>query len=338
MSTEPTGLKEVKRESRIKRLAQQFTQFIIVVLIAAAVVAALMGEFVDAGAIIAIVLLNGLIGFLQEEKAERVMEALKRLTAPGAKVIRDGKAKSIEAAELVPGDIVLLESGDHVPADCRLIESTTLRINEAALTGESLPIDKTTDPLGAGPVPDRAATTPDTHENIQRSAGVIAEQTNMAFLGTNVVYGRGTGVVTATGMGTETGRIAHLLQQVKSEPTPLQQRLSEFARKLVYAAFGICALVFVLGIITRKRLYGDAANSSKPCRCRYSRRPSGGSYHCTCARSAAHGQAQRLNQKTTLLSRPSGPLTVIASDKQARLTQNQMTVRRLFYQTVQKYL
>jgi Ca2+-transporting ATPase len=135
-------LTEAPTESRLKRFALQFTQFIIIVLMAGAVLAGLLGEWIDAGAILAIVLLNGIVGFLQEEKAERVMEALKQYAAPTAKVVRDGAPLTIDASALVPGDIVLLESGDHIPADLRIVASSTLRVNEAALTGESLPVNK----------------------------------------------------------------------------------------------------------------------------------------------------------------------------------------------------
>ena len=143
----PNSLTAAKRESRIIKFLKQFTEFIILVLIGAAVVAGALGEWVDALAIVGIVVFNGVIGFLQEEKAERVIEALKKLAAPNAKVLRDSGLKIIPASELVPGDVIMLESGDSVPADARVIDSRLLRIQEASLTGESLPVDKVSDEL-----------------------------------------------------------------------------------------------------------------------------------------------------------------------------------------------
>ena len=171
---------------------------------------------------------NGVIGFLQEEKAERVIEALKKLAAPNAKVLRDSGLKIIPASELVPGDVIMLESGDSVPADARVIDSRLLRIQEASLTGESLPVDKVSDELTES-VP-------------------LADRVNMAYSGTHVVYGRGSAVVSATGMSTEMGNIARMLAEVRPEPTPLQKKLSQFAKSLVYAAGAVCAVIFAIGI------------------------------------------------------------------------------------------
>ena len=306
----PNRLSEAKRRSWFSRLALQFTQFIILILIAAAILSALLGEWVDAGAIVAIVLLNGIIGFVQEEKAERVIEALKRLAAPTAKVLRDSRPATIEASEIVPGDIVQLESGDHVPADLRILDSAILRIDEAALTGESLPIDKTGEQLSTSTVP-------------------LAERNNMAYLGTNVVYGRGTGVVTAVGMKTEMGAIATMLQRIETEPTPLQRRLFHFAKLLVYAALAICALVFVLGILRGNDLMEMLLTAISLA---VAAIPEGLPAVVTIVLALG---VQRMVARNALIRKlPSvetlGAATVIASDKTGTLTQNQMTVKRLY--------
>ncbi|HXI10328.1 MAG TPA: HAD-IC family P-type ATPase, partial [Thermodesulfobacteriota bacterium] len=225
----PNRLTEQKRESAFLKFLKQFTEFIILVLIGAAAVAGALGEWVDALAIMAIVVMNGVIGFVQEEKAERVMEALKKLSAPVAKAVRSGELTNIAASELVPGDIVAIESGDLIPADLRIIESKFLKVQEAALTGESHPVEKTASPI--------------------ENTVALADTVNMAYLGTVAVYGRGRAVVVATGMSTEMGRIARMLQEARAEPTPLQKKLSEFGSRLVYAAGGICALIFALGIL-----------------------------------------------------------------------------------------
>ncbi len=304
----PNSIAAQKKESRARKFAKQFTEFIILVLIGAAVIAGVLGEWIDAAAILAIVVLNGVIGFLQEEKAERVMEALKKLSAPVAKVVRDGHALSVPASELVAGDVVLLESGDHVPADCRITDSRLLRIQEAPLTGESTPIEKSTDPL--------------------EDSVPLADRTNMAYLGTNVVYGRGRAVVVATGMSTEMGGIAKLLQEVRPESTPLQKRLAEFGRYLVYAAGGICALIFALGVlrgVSALEMFLVAVSLA------VAAIPEGLPAVVTVV--LALGVQRMVKRHALIRKLPSvetlGAATVIASDKTGTLTQNQMTVKRL---------
>jgi Ca2+-transporting ATPase len=208
-------------------LASQLTDFMIVVLLAAAVVAGAMGEPENAVAIGVIVVLNALIGFVQEFRAERAMSALKRMASRNARVIRDGLPLLVPSEELVPGDLVLLEAGDVVPADVRLIETASLLAEEAALTGESSPVQK-----GSGALAEHEAP--------------LGERTGMAYKGTVITHGRGRGVVVATGMRTELGHIASLLSPDESK-TPLQRRLGEFGRRLALAVLGVCVIVFVAG-------------------------------------------------------------------------------------------
>lgn len=210
-------------------LIGQFRSLVIWVLIGAAVVSAALGEFVDGIAIIAIVLLNALIGFFQEYRAERAAAALARLTAPRAKVVRGGQAAVIAASEVVPGDVLLLDAGDLVAADARLLEASAMRANEAPLTGESQPVEKQT-----------GTCAPDTP---------LADRTNMIFLGTSIVGGSGRALVVATGIDTEVGHIAELLRTAASGETPLQKRLDLVGRRLLWACLGIVIVVFALGLL-----------------------------------------------------------------------------------------
>ena len=225
----PNLLREGPRRTALGLLAGQFTDFMILVLLAAAVVSGLIGDVVDTIAIVAIVVLNAAIGFVQGYRAERAMAALKAMAAPTATVLRDGATAVIPAADLVPGDVVLLEAGRIVPADLRLLETARLRVEEAALTGESVPAEKTTAPLPAEELP-------------------VGDRTNMAYKGTTVAYGRGRGVVVATGMQTEFGRIAASLQQAEEVKTPLQRRLTRFGKNLSFAVLAICSVVFAAGL------------------------------------------------------------------------------------------
>ncbi len=196
----------------------------------AAVVSLLLGEKVDALTILAIVILNSVLGVVQESKAEQALAALKKMAAPNAQVIRDGQQVTIPARDLVPGDIVLLEAGNYVPADLRLVESINLKIEEASLTGESVPVNKDARMVLDADIP-------------------LGDRKNSAFMGTLVTYGRGKGLVTSTGMTTQIGMIAEMLQSYEEEATPLQQKLDQLGRTLGTAALLICALIFVYGIV-----------------------------------------------------------------------------------------
>ncbi|MEO0078102.1 MAG: HAD-IC family P-type ATPase, partial [candidate division WOR-3 bacterium] len=229
----PNVLVERGARSPFSILKDQFTSVLVLLLVGAGIVSFVLGEYTDAAAILAIVVLNAILGFVQEYRAERALEALKSLAVPTVKVRRDGHVMELSARQLVPGDIVLLEAGSHVPADGRLLEAVNLRVQEATLTGESEPVEKTADRLPAG---DRA----------------LGDRRNMTYMGTAVVAGRGTMAVTSTGMATELGRIADMLQSVAREPTPLQRRMVQLSRGLLYAVAVLVAIVFLIGLLHHK--------------------------------------------------------------------------------------
>lgn len=223
-------IREGARRGPLAMLAGQFTDFMILVLIAAAIVSGAIGDRVDTLVIVAIVVLNAVIGFVQEYRADRAIAALKQMAALNAHVLRDGHSQVVPATGLVPGDLVLIEAGNALPADLRLVEAVQLKIEEAALTGESQPVDKLTRLMHEPELP-------------------LGDRRNMAYKGTLVTYGRGHGVVVATGMETELGRIAALLRDEDEVKTPLQKRLARFGRLLAIAVLVICAIMFVTGIL-----------------------------------------------------------------------------------------
>ena len=226
----PNELVAKKKRTPLAMFLDQFKDFMILVLIAAAVISGIIGEPADTAAIAVILLLNAVLGFIQEYRAEKAMEALQKMAAALAVVVRNSEHHTITALELVPGDIVALEAGRIVPADMRVIESAQLRIEEAALTGESLPVEKIVDALPEETLP-------------------LGDRRNVLYKGTIVTSGRGMGVVTATGMETELGRIAAMIQGEEEGKTPLQKRLAAFGRKLAYAVLAICAIIFVAGLL-----------------------------------------------------------------------------------------
>src|SRR3990172_926200 len=222
------ALVEAPGTSFWQMLAEQFNNFVVLMLIAAALISAVLGEYVEASAIMAIVVLNAALGVIQEHRAEQALAALRRMAAPDAHVIRDGTRQVIPSSELVLGDLVLLEAGNYVPADVRLLEAVNLRVEEAALTGESVPVQK--------------------NAAVKLDADIpLGDRKNTTFMGTLVNYGRGKGVVVSTGMYTQIGIIAEMLQAVQQEQTPLQRRLDQLGKTLGWAALAICALVFVVG-------------------------------------------------------------------------------------------
>ena len=225
----PNEIREFETAQRLRDGGFAVQGFMVLVLIAAAAVSGFIGDAGDTIVILAIVLLNAVIGFAQDYRAERAMAALKRLAALQATVIRDGWRHGIAAADIVPGDIVQLEAGNAVPADLRLIEAARLKITEAALTGEAVPVEKHTATLADDMLP-------------------LADQSNMAFKGTVVTYGRARGIVVATGMASQLGKIADMLGGVPETQTPLQKRLAAFGRQLAAAILVVCAIVFATGL------------------------------------------------------------------------------------------
>lgn len=299
-------LTEMKRVSPLTLFVNQFKDFMILVLFIAVVISGLLGEYVDAITIMAIIVINGILGFVQEFRAEKSLYALKQLAAPTAQVVRAGKTQHVPTRELVPGDIVLLQSGDRIPADIRLLEVHSFYVEEAALTGESAPVAK--------------------HINaIKDEAIPLGDQRNLCFKGTAVTQGRARGVVIRTGMSTEMGKIADLLQKTEVMETPLQKRLDHLGRLLIVIALALTLLVVVAGIWHGQPVYlmflaGVTLAVAAI--------PEGLPAIVTIA--LALGVQRMIKRKAIVRKLPSvetlGCASVICSDKTGTLTQNKMTV------------
>lgn len=302
----PNELIEQKGDSIWKILLDQFKETMVIILIIAAIISLLLGEYTDAVAIFLIVVVNAIIGFRQEYKAEQAMAALKKLAVPTVRVRRNGHVKEVSSITLVPGDVVMLEAGNIVPADCRLFESVNLQSQEAALTGESEPVIKSVDPLEVE----------DLH---------LADRKNMVYMGTTITYGRGQGFVVSTGMDTELGAIAELMQTAEPEPTPLQKRLAQLGKGLAVAAFVLVAIVFLLGWYQGedlKVLFLTAISMA------VAAVPEG--LPAVVTISLALGARRMLQRQALIRKLPAvealGSVTVICSDKTGTLTENRMTV------------
>jgi len=308
----PNELKAKKKKTPAMMLLDQFKDFMILILLGAAVVAGVIGELTDTLIIIAIVIANAVIGFIQEFRAEKAIEALKQMAAPMAAVFRDGSVRSVASRDIVPGDVVLLEAGAIVPADMRLIESAQMRVDEAALTGESVPVEKSVGELCDADIS-------------------IGDRVIMAYKGTIVTYGRGTGLVVGTGMETELGKIASMLQDEDEVRTPLQKRLAVFGKNLAVAILVICAVVFVIGLLRGERpllmlltaisLAVAAIPEALP---------------AVITISLALGAKKMVKKNALIRKLPAvetlGSVTYICSDKTGTLTYNRMTVEELYAQ------
>ncbi|GIQ67679.1 calcium-translocating P-type ATPase, SERCA-type [Xylanibacillus composti] len=306
----PNVLSEGKSISPLALFLNQFKDFMVLVLMGATLVSGLLGEYLDAITIVAIIIMNGILGFVQEFRAERSLRALKELSAPIAKVVRDGKRMEVLASELVPGDIVVFEGGDRIPADIRMLEASGLQIEESALTGESVPVHKRTDAIADEDVP-------------------LGDMKNMAFLGTMVTKGSGKGIVIGTGMQTEMGKIADLIQSTETMDTPLQHRLEQLGKILIGVAVALTVLVVVAGILHGQPSYGMFLAGVSLA---VAAIPEGLPAIVTIA--LALGVQRMIKRKAIVRKLPSvetlGCASVICSDKTGTLTQNKMTVTHLW--------
>ncbi len=304
------NLIEPPRVSVLYLALSQFASVIVWILIVAAMIAGFLGEWIDASAIIVIVVLNSMLGFFQEYRAERALAALRKMVTPSSKVIRDGKLQSLPSKKIVPGDLVLIEAGDRIPADGRFVRSFGISTMEAALTGESMPIHKTSDSL-------------EVHDL------AVSDKKNMGYLGTVAVSGKGYMIVTETGIETELGKIASLLQQGSEEQTPLQKRIRELGLRLVWVCLGIVSLVFGFGYLKGTPLIENLLISISLA---VAAIPEGLPVIVTIALSiGVHKMAKRNALVRRLPSVETlGCTTVICTDKTGTLTQNEMTVRSIF--------
>lgn len=292
-----------------KRFLHQFQDLVIWILIVAAVISGLLGDWTDTVAILAIVILNGMLSFFQEERASRALASLRKLSSPNAKVIRNGIRETIPASEIVPGDRIELEAGDFVPADARLIQSFSFATQESSLTGESTPVEKNADKILPRTIP-------------------LADRQNMIYMGTVAASGRASAIVAATGMQTELGKIAGLLQTAEHEPTPLQRRLAQLGKVLIFVCLAIVVIIFVIHLIRGEELLQIFLLAVSLA---VAAVPEGLPAVVTVA--LALGLQRMVKRNALIRKLPSvetlGSVTVICSDKTGTLTKNEMTVREV---------
>ena len=306
----PNELREKEKEGLLQKILAQLKDFLVLVLIAASVVSIFVGEWIDAIVIIAIVIVNATLGVIQEGKAEKALEALKKMAAPGARVLRGGQVGHVPASALVPGDVVLVEAGDIVPADLRLFETASLKAEEASLTGESVPVEKDGTVTFDADMP-------------------LGDRANLLFMSTVVSYGRGRGIVVGTGHATEIGRIADRLQDIEEEATPLQKNLNQLGKWLGILCLAVCAVVFVVGLLQGGEvlpLFLTAVSLA------VAAIPEGLPAVVTIV--LALGMKRMVDRhaimKKLLAVETLGSVDTICSDKTGTLTQNEMTVTRLY--------
>ncbi|MDN6597491.1 MAG: HAD-IC family P-type ATPase, partial [Lentilactobacillus parabuchneri] len=307
----PNKLTSKRRTTIIEKFFAQFKDLMIIILIVAAIIAGFAGETVDAIIILAVVILNAIFGVFQESKAENAIDSLKEMSAPMATVLRNGESQSVKSEDIVPGDIVLLEAGDVVPADIRLTEANSLKIEEAALTGESVPVNKQVTPIVDHDLP-------------------LGDRKNLGFMNSNVTSGRAVGVVIGTGMNTEVGKIAHMLNTTEETTTPLQENLKSLGKMLTVLILVIAVIVFGVGmwrgqeslinmLLTAISLAVAAIPEGLP---------------AIVTVTLALGTQQMARHRALIRKLPAvetlGSTDVIASDKTGTLTQNKMTVEKVF--------
>ena len=308
-------LKAKAKKSLLVKFLEQFKDFMIIVLIIAAVVSGIVGVqqgegIADTFIILIVVIVNAIIGVAQENKAEKSLEALQKLSSHVAKVIRGGNLTVVQSADLVPGDIVVLDTGDFIPADLRIVEAVNLKSQESALTGESVPVDKTSD-------------------TIEDESVGIGDRKNMLFSSSLITYGRGKGIVVETGMKTEVGKIAEMISEVEDSETPLQKKLNGLGKTLGIVALAICAVIFVVGMLYGKaplNMFMTAVSLA------VAAIPEGLAAVSTIVLAIG---VQRMVQRNAIVKKlPAvetlGSASVICSDKTGTLTQNKMTVKKIF--------
>ena len=308
-------LKAKKKKSLLSKFIEQFKDFSIIILIIAAIVSGIVGVLEGEGItdtiiILIVVLVNAIIGVTQEAKAEKSLEALQKLTAHASKVVRNGQVVVIPAKELVPGDIVVLDTGDYIPADLRIIEAVNLKSQEASLTGESVPVEKST-------------------EKIENTEIELGDRTNMLFSSSLITYGRGKGIVVETGMTTEVGKIAEMINEAEEQITPLQQKLNKLGKTLGIVAIVICLIIFIIGLLQNKEpihMFMTAVSLA------VAAIPEG---LVTVSTIVLAIGVQKMVKKNAIVKKlPAvetlGSATVICSDKTGTLTQNKMTVEKVF--------
>lgn len=303
----PNRLAAVRQRGALQRFLAQLDNLLIYVLLAAAALALLLGHGVDAAVIVAVVLVNTVIGFVQEGKAEDALAAIRSMIDPEARVVRDGRRQNIKADQIVPGDLVRIEAGDRVPADLRLLHAKSLKLDEAALTGESVAVDKQVEPVAAG--------------------SALGDRASMVFSGTFVAAGQGSGIAVATGARTELGRISSMLQQVATLKTPLVRQMDQFARQVTFAVIGVAALVFLFALL--RATLGFAEAFMAVVGLFVAAIPEGLPAIMTIT--LAIGVQRMASRKAIIRRLPAvetlGAVSVICSDKTGTLTKNEMTVR-----------
>lgn len=306
----PNELQEEKGRSFFSKLLGQFSDFLVIILIITAVISFIVGERKDAIVIIAIVIVNALLGLYQEGRAEKALDALKKMSSPFAKVIRDGSIQEIDSRSLVPGDIVLLETGDIIPADIRLIESSNLKVEEASLTGESLPVEKNANTEFTKEIP-------------------LGDRVNMVYMSTIITYGRAKGIVVGTGHNTEIGKIATMIQSYEEENTPLQNQLNQLGKFLGITTIIISMVIFAIGIFQGREVLDMFMASISLA---VAAIPEGLPAIVTIVLAIGMNKMVKNNAivKKLLAVETLGSTTVICSDKTGTLTQNEMTVVKAF--------